>query len=403
MKTYSYGDSELKNILGGAHERFSRLLAEANERAKPFYEKTFGEALDIETAIDRIFTDVSKRGDEALTHYSSLFDAALFWPELRVPQSAIDEAWENTDPELQKALTEAADNIRSYQTTLLPEKYLSKGWDELDVRWTPLDRVGAYVPGGVGGSLPLCSTVLMNLIPAKVAGVHETVVVTPPRADGSIAPELLAACKVTGVDEVYRIGGVQAIAGLACGTDSITRVDKIVGPGNILSPLPSAYLTAASTSICLRGQAKSWSLPMKANPAFVAADLLAQAEHDTIAMAVLVSTKAEVIDACIQEVHKQLASLPDERRQVAEQSIERMGAAILCANDDEIVQLTNKYAPEHLEILTNNAVALAEQIRHAGAIFIGPWSPEPIGDYVAGPSHTLPIWRHRLHVERYWR
>jgi histidinol dehydrogenase len=284
----------------------------------------------------------------------------------------------------------AIDQVRAYQTRLLPRGFGEALDEPLGVRWLPIPRVGAYVPGGPAGSLPLFSSVIMNLMPAKVAGVPSTVLVTPPRPDGTIHPDVLAAAHAVGVDEVYSIGGIPAIAALAVGTPTIPRVDKIVGPGNIIVTLAKQRAYGRVDIDMLAGPSEVLVISDEtADPRFVAADLLSQAEHDTLAMAVClhVGAGAERIQA---EVATQLAALPEPRRTVATVSIQRFGRLIRCATADQAVAISNRFAPEHLEVLVADPKALVPRLTNAGAIFVGPWSPEPIGDYVAGPSHTLP-------------
>ena len=385
-------DPALIAWLGSTHQRFQRLVDEAEHRAAPFYERIFGEALTIDQAIQRIFTAVEQDGDAALVHYSELFDgSALPADQLAVSQDDIAAAWDQVDATLRDALSTAAQHITDYQATLLPAQRDPQDWQQLDARWTPLARVGGYVPGGAGGSLPLCSTVLMNLIPAQVAGVQERVLVTPPRPDGSVAPELLAACHAAGVQEVYKLGGIQGIAALAIGTETINRVDKIVGPGNIFVTLAKRQAYGRVDLDMLAGPSEVLVIADdSAKPEWVAADLLAQAEHDRLATAVLLCQDADWADAVDEAVAAQLDALPAERQDTARASIADHGLCVVCDDMSQAVALSDRFAPEHLEIITRDAAAVAAQITHAGAIFIGPYSPEPIGDYVAGPSHTLP-------------
>jgi histidinol dehydrogenase len=231
----------------------------------------------------------------------------------------------------------------------------------------------------------------MNLVPAKVAGVRDLVLVTPPREDGTIAPELLAAAHAVGVTEVYRIGGIPAIAALACGTGSIPVVDKIVGPGNLYVTLAKRHAFGRVDIDMLAGPSEILVIADEsANPAFVAADLLSQAEHDTLAMTVCLTVGHGVASAIQQELSNQIDTLPEERRVVASESVRRFGRLVRCSDLAQAVAIANKIAPEHLELQVKKPKALVSQLVNAGAIFVGPWSPEPIGDYVAGPSHTLP-------------
>ena len=392
LTTLLPGDPQLEKILGSAHARFQRLVAEADAKARPFYAARLGREMGCEEAIAQIMADVDRDGDQALVRYSEIFDGSALPPErLRVTSDEIDAAWDAVSDDLRTALSTAVEHVTAYQTRLLPQGFGQDLDQPLGVRWTPLDRVGAYVPGGAGGSLPLCSTVIMNLVPARVAGVRDLVLVTPPRADGSVASELLAAAKATGVDEVYRVGGVQGIAALACGTQAIPRVDKIVGPGNIFVTLAKRAAYGRVDIDMLAGPSEVLVIAdASCDPAWIAADLLSQAEHDQLAMAVLLPIGPAVADAIQAELERQLAALPDARRSVAEASVERMGLCVPCTDVDQAVAICNRYAPEHLEILLADPKPAVQAIRHAGAIFVGPYSPEPIGDYVAGPSHTLP-------------
>ncbi|MHC5066987.1 MAG: histidinol dehydrogenase [Planctomycetota bacterium] len=385
-------DPALATILGSAQARFQHLIHEADQRARPFYQAKLGRAMGCEEAIAHIFAEVERDGDDAVARFGQLFDGnTLGADELRVAPSELAAAATSVDPVLRAALEQAHDRIVAYQRQLIPADIGADLSTPLGARWTALDRVGGYVPGGAGGSLPLCSSVLMNLVPAAVAGVEQLVMVTPPRPDGSIAPELLAAAHVAGVDEVYRVGGVPAIAALACGTATIANVDKIVGPGNIFVTLAKRHAFGRVDIDMLAGPSEVLVIADDSvNPAWIAADLLSQAEHDQLAMSVLLSTDDAHADAVQAEMARQLAALPDERRAVASASVERMGLCIRCSSLDQAVAIANRYAAEHLELLIRDPAPVLQAIRHAGAVFVGPWSPEPIGDYIAGPSHTLP-------------
>ena len=385
-------DAALAELLGATHQRFQRLIAEAELKARPFYAKVLGREASISQVIDEVFTAVERDGDTAVAHYTKLFDGAAIPPTaLRVPASELADAWEDCNPHLRNAITFAIHQVEAYQRRLMPRSFGTNLDESLGVRWSPLARVGAYIPGGPKGSLPLFSSVIMNLVPAKVAGVRELVLVTPPREDGSIAPELLAAAHAVGVTEVYRVGGIPAIAALACGTPSIRSVDKIVGPGNLYVTLAKRHAYGRVDIDMLAGPSEILIIADEsANPAFVAADLLSQAEHDTLAMAVCITVGSGVASAIQQELSTQIDSLPEERRLVAAESIRRFGRLIRCADYAQAVDIANRIAPEHLELQVKKPKTIFAQLTNAGAIFIGPWSPEPIGDYVAGPSHTLP-------------
>jgi histidinol dehydrogenase len=385
-------DSALQELLGASHQRFARLVHEAETKARPYYARVLGRPASINEVIHEIFAAVDSTGDQAVAHYAGLFDGATLDPaKLRVPASALKEAWDACTPALRSAIQFAIHQIESYQRRLLPRSFGTALDEPLGVRWSPLARVGAYIPGGPKGSLPLFSSVLMNLVPAKVAGVPELVMVSPSREDGSLARELLAAAHAVGVGEVYGVGGIPGIAALACGTASLARVDKIVGPGNIYVTLAKRHAYGRVDIDMLAGPSEVLVIADSgANPAFVAADLLSQAEHDALAMAVCVTIGHDVAVHIQSELSDQLDALPEERRAVAAESIRRFGRLVRCRNASEAVRVANRIAPEHLELMVNDPAPLLAKITNAGAIFIGPWSPEPIGDYVAGPSHTLP-------------
>ncbi len=385
-------DAAFAELLGATHQRFQRLIAEAEAKARPFYAKVLGREASISEVIDEVFTAVEREGDAAVVRYTRLFDGVTLPADsLRVPAAELAKAWETCEPHLRNALTFAIHQVENYQRRLLPRSFGTNLDEPLGVRWSPLARVGAYVPGGPKGSLPLFSSVVMNLVPAKIAGVRELVLVTPPREDGTIAPELLAAAHAVGVTEVYRVGGIPAIAALACGTGSIAAVDKIVGPGNLYVTLAKRHAYGRVDIDMLAGPSEILVIADEsANPAFVAADLLSQAEHDTLAMTVCLTVGHGVASAIQQELSHQIDLLPEERRRVASESVRRFGRLVRCRDYAQAVQIANRIAPEHLELLVRKPQTLFPQLINAGAIFVGPWSPEPIGDYVAGPSHTLP-------------
>ncbi|MFW5845134.1 MAG: histidinol dehydrogenase [Planctomycetota bacterium] len=385
-------DPRLRQLLVDAEERFARLVAEAEAAARPFYERVFGQALGIDEALERIFAEVAAEGDEAVARYNRLFDGCeLPAGQLLLGPDDFAAAWQTIPDELRAALATATGNIERYQTRLLPAGFGADGDEPLGVRWVPLERVGAYAPGGTGGALPLCSTVLMDLVPARVAGVDHLVLATPPGRDGRIAPELLAACHAAGVHTLLRAGGVQAIAALACGTATLPRVDKIVGPGNIYVTLAKRFAYGRVDIDMLAGPSEVLVIADDScDPAWVAADALSQCEHDELATSIVCAIGGQVADAIAAELDRQCAALPEERRRVARASLDRFGCVVACDTTQQAVSIANRFAPEHLELLVREPQALLPELRHAGAIFIGPWSPEPIGDYVAGPSHTLP-------------
>ena len=346
---------------------------------------------DVAQAVAAIIEDVRARGDAALVDLSRKYDRVdLSTLGIRVSESEIDAAVKAADPATVEALTFAHQRIKSHHQRQLPEsgRYVDAAGVELGHRWTAVDAVGLYVPGGTA-AYP--SSVLMNAVPAKVAGVKRLAMVVP-APGGVLNPLVLAAARLAGVDEVYRVGGAQAVAALAYGTQTIAPVAKIVGPGN-------AYVAAAKRHVfgtvgidMVAGPSEVLVIADgEQNPDWIAADLLAQAEHDTAAQSILMTDDATLADAVIAAVERQLATLP--RRDIASASWAEFGAVIKLGSLDEAPALSDRIAPEHLEIMATDAEALVERIRHAGAIFIGAHTPEAIGDYVGGSNHVLPTAR----------
>ncbi|WP_195574841.1 histidinol dehydrogenase [Paenibacillus sp. 1001270B_150601_E10] len=338
-----------------------------------------------------IVQKVRVEGDAALLEYTKQFDnTEITKDSIRVSTEDIAAAYEKVEPSFLTAIREAAERIRSFH-----EKQKRNSWFDIQPDGTmlgqlirPLKRVGVYVPGGKA-AYP--SSVLMNVIPAQVAGVKEIVMVTPPATGGKqgIDPYILVAAAESGVEEIYRIGGAQAIAALAYGTESITKVDKICGPGNIYVALAKREVYGAVDIDSIAGPSEIAVLADEtANAAYVAADLLSQAEHDEMASAVLVTTSMAVAEAVQEEVIKQLQALP--RQSIAAQSIEQYGAIVVTDTMEEATSLINRLAPEHLEIMTQDPMNELASIENAGAIFLGRYSSEPVGDYFAGPNHIIP-------------
>ena len=355
---------------------------EIDERNKAL----FGEALTAEQAVARIIEDVRENGDDSVRRYARLLDGKA--PEsFEVPQSEIDEAAASLPSGLRDALKTAAGRIRSFHERQSVESWTH--WDEEGgtgqiVR--PLDRVGVYVPGG-GAAYP--SSLLMAVVPARVAGVRDVVVATPPDRDGTVPPAVLAAAAVAGADTVYRIGGAQAVAAMAYGTETISRVDKIVGPGNIFVTLAKRRVFGIVDIDQLAGPTETLLIADEtASPDFAAADLLAQAEHDTMASAILITPSSTLALAVQHAVEEQLAEL--DRADTIRASLERNGGIVLVSDLDEAVGLANDYAPEHLCLLVADPWPLVDRIRHAGGIFVGEHASEALGDYVTGPSHIMP-------------
>lgn len=346
---------------------------------------------DVAQAVARIIEEVRTRGDEALVALSKQFDRVdLGALGIRVSEEEIDAAVAAADVQTLEALRFAHERIRSHHAKQLPEsgRYVDALGVELGHRWTAIDAVGLYVPGGTA-AYP--SSVLMNAVPAKVAGVSRLAMVVP-APDGVLNPLVLAAARLAGVDEVYRVGGAQAVAALAYGTATIAPVAKIVGPGN-------AYVAAAKRHVfgtvgidMVAGPSEVLVIADgEQNPDWIAADLLAQAEHDTAAQSILMTDSDALAEAVIAAVERQLATLP--RRDIAEESWREFGAVIRLSTLGEASALANRLAPEHLEIMCADAELLAGEIRHAGAIFLGAHTPEAIGDYVGGSNHVLPTAR----------
>ncbi len=340
-----------------------------------------------EKTVREIISDVRARGDVAVKEYTLRFDGCVI-SDMRVTEKEIDEAFLNVGDYFIDTLKAAAANISEYHLKQKREGFEIKRPDGtvLGQRILPVLRAGVYVPGGTA-AYP--STVLMDVIPAVVAGVKEIVMVTPPDKDGRIKDEILAAARIAGVTEIYKAGGAQAVAALAYGTESIKRTDKIVGPGNI-------YVAAAKKAVSGDVGIDMFAGPSEiliiadetAVPDYLAADLLSQAEHDRLASAVLVCTDVSVAQKTAECIEKRLEKLP--RREIAAYSIENNGKIILVKNLDEAAEISDALAPEHLEIMTDDPQSVLAKVRNAGSVFLGRWSPEPIGDYFAGPNHTLP-------------
>jgi histidinol dehydrogenase len=338
-------------------------------------------------AVKAIIEEVRAAGDQALKAFTEKFDSVTL-DEIRVTEEEVSEAYKTVSSQLVDIITEAAANIRKYH-----EKQLRPSWmtteengTMLGQKVTPLDSVGVYVPGGTA-AYP--SSVLMNVIPAKTAGVERIVMVSPPGQNGKLPAGVLVAADIAGVKEIYKVGGAQAIAALAYGTETIKPVDKITGPGNIYVALAKREVFGDVAIDMIAGPSEIGILAddtARANE--IAADLLSQAEHDPRACAVLVTTSRTLAEDVLDEVYKQLSHLP--RKEIATAAIEDFGAIYVAADLEEAIEAINQLAPEHLEVITENPVELLGKIKHAGAIFLGRYSSEPVGDYFAGPNHVLP-------------
>ena len=342
-----------------------------------------------ESAVADILVQVKEKGDEALFSFTREFDKVDITPEtIRVTEEEIQEAYQAVDASLLEVIKKALVNIRSYH-----EKQRQNSWftstengTMLGQKVTPLNRVGVYVPGG---KAVYPSSVLMNIVPAKVAGVAHIVMTTPPGKDGKVNPSTLVAAKEAGADEIYKVGGAQAIGALAYGTASIPKVDKIVGPGNIFVALAKKAVYGHVSIDSIAGPSEILVLADEtANAHYVAADLLSQAEHDEMASAILITTSPELAKKVEEEIQGYLKVL--SRREIIKKSLENFGYILIAEDMDEAIEAANEIASEHMEIVTKNAFEVMMKVRNAGAIFIGEYSSEPLGDYFAGPNHVLP-------------
>lgn len=364
IKILKYGEVENKDI-------FSRIEPE----------------IDVRSIVSEIISNVRKNGDKALFEYTKKFDKAE--PDsLLVSAEEIEQALKSVEPEFIQILKKAKENIELFHKNQLRKGFEIKKENGVIIgqKITPVDRAGLYVPGGTA-AYP--STVLMDSIPAKIAGCKEVVMVTPPSADGKINSAILAAASVAGVDKIFKVGGAQAIAALAYGTRSIPKVDKIVGPGNAFVAEAKKQVYGTVSIDMIAGPSEILVVADgKSNPEYVAADLLSQAEHDKLASAVLVTDSETLAQAVSAEIEKQLPML--EREEIARASIDNNGKIIVADNIETVIEIANEIAPEHLELCVDNPFDYLDEIRHAGSVFMGRYCPEALGDYLAGPNHTLP-------------
>ena len=337
--------------------------------------------------VESILQGIKAEGDEALARYTEQFDGFKPCP-INVSPEILEKAWEETPKKLQQALQLAHQRIKAFHESQIPTDLLIKGihGEKLGRRWRPVQKAGIYIPGG-RAAYP--STVLMNAIPAQVAGVENIFMVSPANSSGQINNVVLAAAHLVGLDKVFRIGGAQAIGALAYGTKTVEKVDVISGPGNI-------YVTLAKKSVYGKVGIDSLAGPSEvliiadqtAQVEQVAADLLAQAEHDPLAASILLTTESRLAAALPQEITRQLRENP--RAEICMTSLQNWGLIVICNDLESCIKLSNRFAPEHLELLIENPHSIVEKTHNAGAIFIGHWSPEAVGDYLAGPNHTLP-------------
>ncbi|TGB02310.1 histidinol dehydrogenase [Halobacillus salinus] len=338
-------------------------------------------------SVQSIIQEVKENGDEAVRRFTEQFDGVLL-ESPRVTKEEFDEAYDSMDGEFITILEEAAANIRSFHEKQLPTSWFDTSSDGtmLGQKITPIDAAGVYVPGGTA-AYP--SSVFMNIIPAQVAGVERIVMVTPPGEDGKVPAGVLVSARILGVSDVFKIGGAQAVAALAYGTESISPVDKITGPGNVYVALAKREVFGDVDIDMIAGPSEIAVLADDtARPREIASDLLSQAEHDARSSSVLVTTSEHLAEQVQEEVESQLQQLPRER--IARQSVEDYGMILLCDTWQEAIDAINEIAPEHLEVICEGPFQSLAKIKHAGAIFLGPYSSEPVGDYFAGPNHVLP-------------
>lgn len=360
------------------------------ENLEKILTRTQMDSREVLQRVDEILEEVKISGDKAVLKFTQMYDGHSL-SQLRVTKSEFDKAKENIDKDLRTAIENAIWNITRFHEKQIKKGYILQEDPEIMLGQliSPIERVGIYIPGGTA-SYP--STVMMNVIPARLAGVEKIVIVTPADKDGNIRDSVLVAADILGVSEVYKIGGAQAVGALCYGTETVPKVDKIVGPGNIYVAMAKRKVSGIVGIDMIAGPSEVVVLAdMNANPRFIAADLIAQAEHDERAASIVVTDSEDLADRIQGELSNQLETLG--RRKIAEDSLTNFGAIIITMNKEESIDIANRLAPEHLEILTDNPFEDYKKIKNAGAIFLGEYTPEPVGDYYAGPNHTLPTSR----------
>ena len=384
VKASEVGEYAIEKMLTKAsfdEVELSPKIREANK-------KTFGRDMTAAELVRQIVGDVRREGDAAVIRYTHLIDRVDYKPEdFLVTEAEYEAAEKAADPAVVESLRKAAENVRRYHQEQKPNSWMTyreKG-SILGQSIIPLDRVGIYVPGGTA-AYP--SSVIMNAVPASVAGVGEIIMMVPPK-NGKINPYVLIAARAAGVKKIYKIGGAQAIAAMAFGTETIPRVDKITGPGNIFVTLAKKEVYGHVDIDMLAGPSEILIVADKtADPVYTAADMLSQAEHDPLASSIVITDDEELAGKVAKEAEKQLAALP--RREIAQASIDRNGLIVVADDMMQAMRFANVSAPEHMELLTAQPFQLLPYVRHAGAVFLGAYSPEPLGDYFAGPNHVLP-------------
>ena len=342
---------------------------------------------DINEKVKAILEDVKQNGDNALKKYAKMFDNAEI-ENLEVTQEEIDEAYKNIDERFKETLKLAYNNIEKFHKKQLRNSYITNEEDGIVMGQiiNPIEKVGVYIPGGTA---VYPSSLLMNVVPAKVAGVNEIVLVSPPNKEGKINSNILAAAKVAGVNRVFKTGGAQAIAALSYGTESIPKVYKIVGPGNIYVAMAKRLVFGEVSIDMVAGPSEVLIIADEtANPIHIAADMLAQAEHDKLASSILITTSKEIAEKTKEELYKQLEKL--SRKDIAMESIENNGRIIITETIDEAIYISNEIAPEHLEISIKDPFSVLSKVKNAGSIFLGDYTPEALGDYLSGANHVIP-------------
>lgn len=361
---------------------------ELNPKIREANRKLFGEDLTAAELVRRIVTDVREKGDSAVIEYTKLIDRVEYRPEdFLVSEAEYLEAERQADPQVLASLRRAAENVRRYHQEQKPNSWMTyrEHGSILGQSVIPLDRVGIYVPGGTA-AYP--SSVIMNAVPAAVAGVSEIIMMVPPK-NGKINPYVLLAAREAGVNKIFKIGGAQAIAAMAFGTETIPRVDKITGPGNIFVTLAKKEVYGHCDIDMLAGPSEILIVADEtADPVYTAADMLSQAEHDPLTCSIVITDCAELAEKIAKEAELQLAKLP--RQEIAKASLDRNGLIVIAEDIRQAIEFANVSAPEHMELLTREPFQLLPYVRHAGAVFLGAYSPEPLGDYFAGPNHVLP-------------
>ncbi|WP_416195990.1 histidinol dehydrogenase [Selenomonas sp.] len=384
VKAREVGEREVERLLTKA--AFDEV--ELNPKIRESNRKLFGKDMSAAELVRQIVGDVRRDGDKAVIHYTKLIDRVELTPEnLLVSEAEFEAAEQAADPAVVASLRKAAENVRRYHQEQKPNSWMTyrDQGSILGQSIIPLDRVGIYVPGGTA-AYP--SSVIMNAVPAVVAGVREIIMMVPPK-NGKINPYVLLAAHAAGVKKIYKIGGAQAIAAMAFGTETVPRVDKVTGPGNIFVTLAKKEVYGHVDIDMLAGPSEILIVADKtADPVYTAADMLSQAEHDPLASSIVITDDEELAGKVAAEAAQQLAKLP--RREIAQASIDRNGLIVVAEDMMQAMRFANVSAPEHMELLTAQPFQLLPYVRHAGAVFLGAYSPEPLGDYFAGPNHVLP-------------